>query len=657
MPCCPDCGSWLRDCCKKKKDVKRDSITEAEETLEQLEQFEESKELTLEPRFLPLTFVPDIIIEEILNESFRTIPYQIRNQAVILIADVCGFTSLTESYCQKGTIGIEELARVLNGYMSTLAAMLLDAGGDILNFAGDAFLVYWKETDNAIIKAFMCAIALQTHTCLQEKNLDGTLKVKIGIGKGNAITWILGTPQDFLLFVMAGHGIAEAHQAEEMCNSGDIIVSKSIFTSLQAIGAETFAATELVDGFVKISGYGAGSSTEPYPERIKEFKLCAKEHITLSKFFLIPSLRDLETVEELSYVSELTMVTILFISLKDINVEEPQILDKTFDVILACAKLQGGVLNKMLLFDKGCTYLVVFGLQGQKHSDDAARGLLCANDIVNRHESIQLKASVGVASGTCFCGLVGHPQRQEYTVIGNRVNLAARIMVKYKEEPIVLDSTTYHLSRETLGDACFYQLPARKMKGIESAGNIYAYRIKSLKTVAQESSVDIPETMPQAEGEDAKGKLISSLKTLFDEQERQQILSTAILPVIIIEGPSNSGKSYYMYFAVHEAKQIGYKICCCCTVEDSPSDPFLTIALLVQRMLDMSPKESVLEREMKILKAFPLGFDPQLYLLNHFFHVQFRPPDHVNIDQQFIWKETCRLFKIIFQKFADGTPS
>ncbi|GIY39176.1 adenylate cyclase type 10 [Caerostris extrusa] len=400
MPC-PDCGSWLRDCCKKKKDVQRDSITEAEETLEQLEQFEESKELTLEPRFLPLTFVPDIIIEEILNESFRTIPYQIRNEAVILIADVCGFTSLTESYCQKGTIGIEELARVLNGYMSTLAAMLLDAGGDILNFAGDAFLVYWKETDNAIIKAYMCAIALQTHVCLQEKNLDGTLKVKIGIGKGNAITWILGTPQDFLLFVMAGHGIAEAHQAEEMCNSGDIIVSKSIFTSLQAIGAETFTTTELVDGFVKISNYGAGSSTEPYPERIKEFKLCAKEHITLSKFFLIPSLRGLETVEELSYVSELTMYSI--------------------------------------------------------------------------------KSFCWVASGTCFCGLVGHPQRQEYTVIGNRVNLAARIMVKYKEEPIVLDSTTYHLSRETLGDACFYRLPARKMKGIESAGNIYAYRIKSLK--------------------------------------------------------------------------------------------------------------------------------------------------------------------------------
>lgn len=33
-----------------------------------------------------------------------------------------GFTSLCESYCQKGVTGIEELAYVLNGFMSTLSA-------------------------------------------------------------------------------------------------------------------------------------------------------------------------------------------------------------------------------------------------------------------------------------------------------------------------------------------------------------------------------------------------------------------------------------------------------------------------------------------------------------------------------------------------------
>ncbi|CAL1282726.1 unnamed protein product, partial [Larinioides sclopetarius] len=183
-------------------------------------------------------------MEEILSESLRVIPYQIQTDAVILIADVC---------------------------------VLLDAGGDILNFAGDAFLVYWKDSEEAVEKAYNCAVDLQTHQCLQEKNLGGTLHAKIGIGKGPIVTWILGSPQDFLLYVTAGHGIVEAHQAEEMCSSGDIIVSKAIFSTLETVRAKTFTSTELLDGFVKISDYSCISSEEPAPERSKLFEACSDE--------------------------------------------------------------------------------------------------------------------------------------------------------------------------------------------------------------------------------------------------------------------------------------------------------------------------------------------------------------------------------------------
>ncbi|GFR30839.1 adenylate cyclase type 10 [Trichonephila clavata] len=603
---------------------------------------EEEEEERLDMKFLPLTFIPNIIIEEIMKESICTIPYQIHNNAIILIADVCGFTSLTESYCQKGTCGIEELAKILNGYMSTLAAR-------------DAFLVYWPDTERSTEYAFNCAVALQTHDCLQTKNLDGTLKVKIGIGKGKVVNWILGSPDDFLLFVMAGHAIAEAHHAEEMCQSGDIIISQEVFKALKKIRVDTFKTTELSDGFVKISDYEGASIREPDPKRFDKIEGITDEHVQMTKIFLIPSLRDLRTGAELSYISELTMVTILFISLMGIDAEEPETLDQTFDIVLACAKSQGGVLNKMLLFDKGCTYLVVFGLPGQKHADDAARGLLCANDIIKKHREIDLNASIGIATGTCYCGIVGHILRQEYTVVGHRVNLAARIMVKYRNEPIVLDSTTYHLSRESLGDDCFYQLPCRKMKGIESAGYIYAFRIRTKSIVEAESSVQFAEPVSEAKGEDDKGKLLSCLKTLFQGEERSKILDAGLKPVIVVQGISNSGKNYYMYYGVCEAEKIGYKVCCCCTLETYRQEPFMTIGLLIQRMLDMSPQESVQERQQKILDALPGGFDPQLYLLNHLFHVQFPPPEMVNIDETYIRNEATRLLKIIFKEFGQGT--
>lgn len=56
------------------------------------------------------------------------------------------------------------------------------------------------------------------------------------------------------------------------------------------------------------------------------------------------------------------------------------------------------------------------------------------------------------------------------------MNLAARIMVIYSDQPIALNVDTYHLCRDEIGHNSFVELPFRKMKGIDSAGAIYAYR-------------------------------------------------------------------------------------------------------------------------------------------------------------------------------------
>ncbi|KAM9593485.1 adenylate cyclase type 10-like [Morphnus guianensis] len=71
-----------------------------------------------------------------------------------------------------------------------------------------------------------------------------------------------------------------------------------------------------------------------------------------------------------------------------------------------------GEINKIVLFDKGCAFLCVFGLGGE----------------------------------TVFCGVTGHPLRHEYTVIGQKVNLAARMMVHYPEL-VSCDAATYASSR------------------------------------------------------------------------------------------------------------------------------------------------------------------------------------------------------------------
>ncbi|GFV00705.1 uncharacterized protein TNCV_1385261 [Trichonephila clavipes] len=77
------------------------------------------------------------------------------------------------------------------------------------------------------------------------------------------------------------------------------------------------------------------------------------------------------------------------------------------------------------------------------------------------------------------------------------------------------------------------------------------------RIVVAESSVQFAE--PVAKREDDKEKLLSGLKSLFQEEERSKILDSGLKPVIVVQGISNSGKNYYMYYGVCEAEKMGYK--------------------------------------------------------------------------------------------------
>ncbi len=78
--------------------------------------------------------------------------------------------------------------------------------------------------------------------------------------------------------------------------------------------------------------------------------------------------------------------------------------------------------------DKGSTLIAVFGLPPLSHEDDTTRGVLCGLAICERLWAQGLIASVGITTGVVFCGVVGSTTRKEYTVLGDTVNLSARLM-------------------------------------------------------------------------------------------------------------------------------------------------------------------------------------------------------------------------------------
>lgn len=79
--------------------------------------------------------------------------------------------------------------------------------------------------------------------------------------------------------------------------------------------------------------------------------------------------------------------------------------------------------------DKGSTLIVGFGLPPLKHQDDPIRALLAAQLLVKQLSLINCKCYIGVATGIVFTGVVGTSgSRREYSILGDAVNLAARLM-------------------------------------------------------------------------------------------------------------------------------------------------------------------------------------------------------------------------------------
>jgi adenylate cyclase 10 len=80
--------------------------------------------------------------------------------------------------------------------------------------------------------------------------------------------------------------------------------------------------------------------------------------------------------------------------------------------------------------DKGSTLICIWGLSPFAHEDDPTRAILTA---INMRRALSLIdntwCNIGISTGEVFSGIVGTSgSRKEFSVLGDYVNLAARIM-------------------------------------------------------------------------------------------------------------------------------------------------------------------------------------------------------------------------------------
>src|SRR5262249_47678585 len=145
---------------------------------------------------------------------------------------------------------------------------------------------------------------------------------------------------------------------------------------------------------------------------------------------------------------EMRQLTVLFVNLPGLNYRTP--LAKSQEVMEALQKelyrFEGSV-NKLSTDEKGVTFVAALGLPPLAHEDDPVRGTSAALAIRARLTELGWPCSVGVTTGRVFCGTIGSEVRCEFTVIGDVVNLSARLMQAAKGG-VLCDERTYKAAQD-----------------------------------------------------------------------------------------------------------------------------------------------------------------------------------------------------------------
>ena len=144
------------------------------------------------------------------------------------------------------------------------------------------------------------------------------------------------------------------------------------------------------------------------------------------------------------WLAEFRQLTILFVGIRNLDADAPGALElaqAAFRSAQAAIDHYGGSLNQIVDDDKGLTLVAAWGLPDRTHEDDPARGVLAARAIVDALAELGLTVGAGVTTGRAFTGIRGSAERCEYAMLGDVVNLAARLLQSGAGE-IRCDATT-----------------------------------------------------------------------------------------------------------------------------------------------------------------------------------------------------------------------
>jgi class 3 adenylate cyclase/tetratricopeptide (TPR) repeat protein len=349
--------------------------------------------------------------------------------ATVAFVDISGFTKLSERLARHGKVGAEELSETINRCFVDLLGVGYAHGGGLLKFGGDALLLLFSGPDHA---ARACRAAVGMRRTLRDVGRvtvlghQVALRMSVGVHSGAFNLFLVGDSHREL--IVTGPAASTTVAMEATADAGEIVVSAATARALQpsVLGAAKG------DG-VLLRRAPAGTSATPATlapvDPVLDLSGCIP---TAVRTALLAGVQQ----------PEHRRVTVAFVHYDgtDALVESsgPEkvayLLDGLVGGVQRAADRQGIAFLATDIDRDGGKIILGAGAPSSSGQDEH-RMLLVLREVMDLHKELPLR--IGVNRGSVFAGDIGPHYRRTFTVMGDAVNLAARLMAKARPGEIL----------------------------------------------------------------------------------------------------------------------------------------------------------------------------------------------------------------------------
>ena len=365
-------------------------------------------------------YVPRVLLRHLAETPEATVHTV---DATVVFVDISGFTKLSERLARRGgREGAEQLADAIGSCFARLLRVAYTNGGSLLKFGGDALLLLF-EGDAHVVRACSSAVAMRKELRLAARSESGGpargLRMSVGVHSGEFHLFVVGGSHRELL--VTGTATTEVTRMEKAAAAGDIVVSRAAAAALPpgCIGAEK-GGGRLLRSAPEVRHDAAG---EPRWEP-EESLVAGSLSPALCRHVLAgaqPSEHRTATVAFLRFEGADALI-----AAKGADRAAGVLQELIAAVGAAADERQVCFLGSDIDADGG--KIILTAGAPRAIGDEEERMLLVLRRIVD--DGLPLPVRIGVHRGALFAGDIGPHYRRTYTVMGDVVNLAARLMAK-----------------------------------------------------------------------------------------------------------------------------------------------------------------------------------------------------------------------------------